>query len=86
MGLSEMFQSLEEPKPSSAQAPKRLRAEAPKPLPLQGTAKYNHPDFKPVKVYLRKDTRKAAERKWEDADGGDFSDLVEMLLTKYLRA
>ena len=69
-----------------AQAPESLGAEAPKPVPLQGTAKSKHPDFTPVKVYLRSETRKAAERKWEDAKGGDFSDLVEMLLQKYLSA
>lgn len=56
------------------------------PLPLQGTAKSRHPEFEPVKVYLRKRTRKLAQRKWEDADGGDFSDLVEMLLERYLNA
>lgn len=65
-------------------------------LPLQNTAnhptargtagspaKSKHPEFEPVKVYLRKQTRKHAQRKWEDAQGGDFSDLVEMLLQRY---
>jgi hypothetical protein len=55
-----------------------------KPQPLQGTAKSSHPEYTAVKVFLRRDTHKAAGRKWEDADGGDFSDLVEQLLEKYL--
>ena len=67
---------------SGSQALKRPAAG----LPLQGTAKRSHPDFAPVKVYLRKETRRAAERKWVDANGGDFSDLVEMLLQKYVGA
>ena len=72
----------------SAQVPKHPRAEAPKaaPLPLQKTGKSSHPEFEPVKIYLRKQTRKAAWRKWEDANGGDFSDLVQHLLEKYLGA
>ena len=35
-------------------------------------------------VYVPTETRKKAERKWEDAGGGDLSDLAEHLLTKYL--
>jgi hypothetical protein len=53
---------------------------------LQGTAKSKHPDFEPVKIYVRSRTRKDATRKWEDAAGGDFSDLVEMLLQQYVGA
>ncbi|HEY5054682.1 MAG TPA: hypothetical protein VII58_00890 [Acidobacteriaceae bacterium] len=56
------------------------------PLPLQGTAKSRHPEYTPVKVFLRRETHKAAGRKWEDQDAGDFSDLVEELLQKYLSA
>ena len=90
MSLKDAFAGIREaqaPERPSAQAPKRLRSEANKvPLPLQGTAKSKHPEFEPVKIYVRKGTRKLAWRKWEDADGGDFSDLVEMLLQKYLGA
>jgi hypothetical protein len=53
---------------------------------LQNTAKSKHPEFEPVKIYVRSRTRKDAWRKWEDANGGDFSDLVQMLLEDYLRA
>lgn len=56
------------------------------PLPLQGTAKSKHPEFEPVKIYIRKRTRTAAARKWEDANGGDFSDLVQELLERFLGA
>lgn len=47
-------------------------------------AKSVDPDFEPVKIYVRKQTRKAAWRNWEDAGGGDFSDLVEKLLREFL--
>lgn len=86
--------SAEETKPRSAEVPRTRsaedlrppRPEAPRPLGLQGTAKSKHPDFEPVKIYLRKQTRKDAWRRWEDAQGGDFSDLVQMLLEQYLGA
>jgi hypothetical protein len=66
----------------SAQAPKLLRRER----SAQGTAKSRHPEFEPVKVYLRQATHRAARRKFEDSGEGDFSDLVERLLQKYLGA
>lgn len=76
------------PKRVGAQVPKNLGAQAPKPLGAQGTGKCSHPDFKAFKVYLRKATKTAAERKYEDeTDGeGDFSELVEKLLAEYLSA
>ncbi len=94
MNLKDAFagirDSREEAQQPSAQAPKRPSAQVPKsakaPLPLGKTGKSSHPEFEPVKIYLRKQTRKAAWRKWEDANGGDFSDLVQHLLEKYLGA
>jgi hypothetical protein len=71
--------STQEPKRASAQGPKLVR-------PLESTAKSRHPDYTPVKVFLRSKTHRAAGRKWEDEDIGDFSDLVELLLEKYLNA
>ncbi len=50
------------------------------------TAKNSHPDYKAVKVFVRRETHKAASRKWEDQEAGDFSDLVELLLRKYLES
>lgn len=93
-GIRDSREEAQEPERPSTQAPRHLSTrvpkprspEAPKPLALQGTAKSKHPDFEPVKIYLRKETRKRAWRKWEDAQGGDFSDLVEMLLQEYLGA
>ena len=79
MSLAQAFEGL---KNSGTQAPKRPGSKVP--LPLQGTAKSKHPEFEPVKVYLRKATHKAARRRYEDANDGDFSDLVEKLLQKYL--
>lgn len=87
----------QEPERVSTQAPKTvgthsLKAAGSKPgprlapLPLQGTAKSRHPEYTPVKVFLRRETHKAAGRKWEDAEAGDFSDLVEHLLRRYLDA
>lgn len=71
----------QEPKPGQRLAPP----------PLQGTAKSRHPEYTPVKVFLRRETHKAAGRKWQDqqdkeGEGGNFSDLVESLLQKYLGA
>jgi hypothetical protein len=75
---------------SSTQGPKLEPRRGP--LPLQGTAKSSHPDFTAVKIFVRRETHKAAGRKWQDATPGsfgvsaprDFSDLVEQLLQKYL--
>ena len=47
--------------------------------------KRSHPDFEKVGLYLHAERRKRAERKWEDeGQGGDFSDLIDRLLTSYL--
>jgi addiction module HigA family antidote len=46
--------------------------------------KRSHPDFMKVTAYLRKQTHKSAQRKWEDSSNGDFSDLVQDLLERYL--
>jgi hypothetical protein len=87
----------QEPERLSTQAPKSAGSPISKlggskpgprlaPLPLQGTAKSRHPEYTPVKVFLRRETHRAAGRKWQDAEAGDFSDLVEQLLRKYLDA
>lgn len=54
------------------------------PVQTKTVGKSSNPDFEPVKVLLRKTTRKKAERKWNDAMDQDFSDLVEHLLQEYL--
>lgn len=46
--------------------------------------KRRHPDFEKVGLYLHAGRRKQAERKWEDEGKGDFSDLIDILLTQYL--
>jgi hypothetical protein len=75
---------------AGTQVPRNLSAQGPKllkpGLPLQGTAKSSHPDYTAVKIFVRRETHKVAGRKWEDAQGGDFSDLVESLLQQYLGA
>jgi hypothetical protein len=83
----------QEPEPPSAQVPKRSKIidslkPGPRlaPLPLQGTAKSTHPEYTAVKVFVRRQTHKLAGRKWEDEEGGDFSDLVQQLLERYLGA
>jgi hypothetical protein len=80
MSLAKAFEGIKE---SKAPAP-QLVATRPAVAGKGATAKSSNPDFEPVKVYLRRQTRKAAQRKWEDATGGDFSELVEDLLAKYL--
>jgi hypothetical protein len=89
-GLKDALAGIKEAQSPGPQAPRLSSAQAPtarvepRALPLQGTAKSKHPEYEPVKIYVRKRTRKDAWRKWEDAQGGDFSDLVQMLLDKYL--
>jgi hypothetical protein len=84
-----------EPERVSTQVPKRASTHAPEksgpkleprraPLPLQGTAKSTHPEYTAVKIFVRRETHKAAGRKAQDDGIGDFSDLVEGLLQKYL--
>lgn len=47
--------------------------------------KRSNPEFEKVGLYLHSARRKQAERKWEDeGHGGDFSDLIDKLLTTYL--
>ena len=46
--------------------------------------KRSNPDFEKVGLYLHSERRKRAERKWEDEGEGDFSDLIDKLLTSYL--
>ncbi len=64
--------------------PKTLRAKRP-PVGSRVSGKSSNPDFEKVGVYVRTETRRKAERKWEDQAGGDLSDLIETLLTKYIR-
>jgi hypothetical protein len=62
----------------------RMRT-AHKTVPSPGTgAKYTDPDFMQLKVYVRRKTKTAAARKWEDSGGRELSELVETLLDKYL--
>lgn len=53
-------------------------------LQIEARSKSKDPDYTPVKVFLRRKTHRVAARKWEDAEIGDFSDLVEHLLQCYL--
>jgi hypothetical protein len=52
--------------------------------PTRQPGKSRNDDFERLTVYVRKDTKKEAARKWEDATGRDTSDLIQHLLTKYL--
>jgi len=71
---------------AGAQTPKRLDVQASRrpELPLQGTAKYKHPDFTKKTLYVRKSTMRDAFRKYQDEQAGtEESELVEMLLRAY---
>ncbi len=46
--------------------------------------KSSNPDYERMTVYVRKDTRRDAKRKFEDGGGRDESDLVQDLLAAYL--
>ena len=48
--------------------------------------KSRNPDFEQVKVYIPKELKKKAWRKWEDSTGEDLSDLVIELFEKYLKS
>lgn len=50
----------------------------------KGVGKSANPEFAAVKVLLRKDTRRDAERLWADTTGQDFSELVEHLCAEFL--
>jgi len=52
--------------------------------PMRRAGKSRNDDFERLTVYVRKDTKKEAARKWEDATGQDTSDLIQHLLTRYL--
>jgi len=54
------------------------------PLPLHDTPKSKHPEYKAVKVFMRSENHRAAARKWRYENGGDFSDLVDELVERYL--
>ena len=81
------------PEPSVPAAEETLAKAEPRPVrqakaqpPARTTGKSSNPDFEAVKLYVRRQTRRAAERKWQDDTGGDFSELVEHLLSRYLSA
>jgi hypothetical protein len=81
-------------RPESEPVPKRFTTALTGAKPVPGAviargaklAKSVDPEWERRTVYVRTETRKRAERKWEDARGGDFSDLVEELLERYLNA
>ena len=83
------------PRQPNTDASKRISetavAEKPRPrtahksVPVAATgAKYTDPDFMQLKVYVRRKTKTAAARKWEDSGGRELSELVETLLEQYL--
>jgi len=84
----------ERPRPQAVKSAARQKPKAgPRitPPPAAPTGKRNDPEYVAVKVFLKRKTHKAASRRWEDGvpvasgiAGGDFSDLVEMLLKAYL--
>ncbi len=81
-GESEPAEFAKEPAPVAKRNVKP--ADSPVPTPARTTGKSSNPDYEAVKLYVRKQTRRAAERKWEDETSRDFSELVQELLTKYL--
>lgn len=64
---------------------------APPALPAKGTrgrppGKRSNPEFEPTTVFLRKQTKRAATRRLEDLEAGqDLSDLLEQLLSDWVR-
>jgi hypothetical protein len=71
---------------ANIQAPRHKTLSAKKPpVGSRVSGKSSNPDFEKVGVYVRTETRRKAERKWEDHAGGDLSDLIETLLSQYIR-
>lgn len=68
---------------AAAEKPRPRTARKNVPAPATG-AKYTDPDFMQLKVYVRRKTKTAAARKWEDSGGRELSELVETLLEQYL--
>ena len=66
-----------------AQAPRPKASKSGKPRAERVYGKSSKPEVEKIGVYVRTNTRRKAERKWEDQAGGDLSDLIETLLTKY---
>ena len=67
--------------PVQAPRPRTSKTSRPKADRIYG--KSSNPDFEKIGVYVRTNTRRKAERKWEDQAGGDLSDLIESLLVRY---
>ena len=67
--------------PTQAPHPKASKPRKPQAERVYG--KSSNPEFEKIGVYVRTNTRRKAERKWEDQAGGDLSDLIETLLAKY---
>ncbi len=91
MSLASSLAPRQQTTETSQRIPKTVEAEKPRPqtthknVPIPGTgAKYTDPDFMQLKVYVRRKTKTAAARKWEDSGGRELSELVETLLEKYL--
>jgi hypothetical protein len=70
--------AIAEPLPPKPATPESI------PPPARAPAKSTSQEFERLTIYVRKATKKAATRKWEDATGLDMSDLVEHLLAGYL--
>ena len=81
-GQADQQEDVSPARTESSPAPLR-RAKAKKPRPERAYGKSSNPEFEKVGVYVRTETRRKAERKWEDQGGGDLSDLIESLLSKY---
>lgn len=82
------FAAINQRKPEPVEAPPPAVREIDRPVVRttgRPQGKRSHPDYEKVGLYLHSDRRKQAERKWEDeGNGGDFSDLIDKLLTTYL--
>lgn len=65
---------------ASLKGPKAVKS---KPGKGRMYGKSSNPEFEKIGVYVRTETRRKAERKWEDQGGGDLSDLIESLLNKF---
>ena len=95
MDLAKSFGNLDAPtgekrreaKPAAPRKPAKVKTPTATPADkawTRGEGKSSNADYKRLTVYVPKELRKRAERKWEDETGRDASDLVTHLLIKYL--
>ena len=75
-----------EPAPSPAPIPDKPKPAAQKPKARPAVGRRANPDYCQANAYVLKSVRRDVERALLDIDGLDYSELVEELLSKWLKS